>query len=589
MRHDPRPTPSRPTVLLASVFGPYTCDDEFGSRVANPMELYHNQVTREQGPFSLRMSHRSWGIMLIQENISAPTTVLDFPTREGFIREISRNAYDVVGISGIIVNVGKVKEMCRLVRKHSPASRIVVGGHVTAIPGIEEMIDADDIVRGEGIAWFRHLLGEPEDAPIRHPAIASSFGFRLMGLPAPRGGGDPAATIIPSVGCPMGCNFCTTSAFFGGKGRVVTFLQTGAEIFQAMCDAEAKLGVSCFFVMDENFLLYRKRALELLDLMKAHGKAWSLYVFSSANAVSKYDVRELVELGVTWVWLGLESPGSGYSKLQGSDTRALTRELQSHGIHVHGSTIIGLEHHTPDNIDAEIDHAVSHDADCHQFMLYTPVPGTPLYRETLEQGRLLPDVDLADIHGQDRFNFRHAAISREDSKRYLDDAFRLDYHRNGPSLYRLIRTILLGWRRYRDDADPRVRARVARDARALRWGYGAALWAMEKYLRAENPPVSRRIRELRREIEGELGLVPWIVDHVAGPVLLWSARREARLYPRGKPLEPPTFLERRNWPAHGERDASPLGETTGTAEDRFVPSLAPTLSPLPEGEGEPTA
>ena len=43
------------------------------------MELYHNQVTREQGAFSLRMFHRSWGIMMIQENISAPCTVLDFP------------------------------------------------------------------------------------------------------------------------------------------------------------------------------------------------------------------------------------------------------------------------------------------------------------------------------------------------------------------------------------------------------------------------------------------------------------------------------------------------------------------------------
>ena len=71
-------------VLLTSVFGPYAQDDEFGSRTINPMELYHNQVTRAQGSFSLRMFHRSWGIMMIQANISAPCTVLDFPTREKF-------------------------------------------------------------------------------------------------------------------------------------------------------------------------------------------------------------------------------------------------------------------------------------------------------------------------------------------------------------------------------------------------------------------------------------------------------------------------------------------------------------------------
>ncbi|MDH3317885.1 MAG: hypothetical protein OER43_19255, partial [Gammaproteobacteria bacterium] len=60
-------------VLLTSVFGPFACDDEFGSRAINPLELYHNQVTRAQGPFSLRMHHRSWGIMMIQENISVPS------------------------------------------------------------------------------------------------------------------------------------------------------------------------------------------------------------------------------------------------------------------------------------------------------------------------------------------------------------------------------------------------------------------------------------------------------------------------------------------------------------------------------------
>jgi hypothetical protein len=134
-------------ILLTSVFGPFAQDDEFGSRAINPMELYHNQVTRAQGPFSLRMSHRSWGIMLIQANISAPSTVLDFPTREEFVEELRRHRYDVVGISSIIVNVGKVREMCRLVREHSPASTIVVGGHVAALPGLERMIDADHIRR----------------------------------------------------------------------------------------------------------------------------------------------------------------------------------------------------------------------------------------------------------------------------------------------------------------------------------------------------------------------------------------------------------------------------------------------------------
>jgi radical SAM superfamily enzyme YgiQ (UPF0313 family) len=545
------PKGSRARVLLTSVFGPYARDDEFGSRSINPMELYHNQVTRVQGPFSLRMFHRSWGIMMIQANISAPCTVLDFPTREIFARELRTGNYDVVGISSIIVNVGKVREMCRMVRELSPQSQIIVGGHVTAIPGIEDMVDADEYVRGEGIAWMRRYLGEDETAPIIHPQIVSGFGRRFLGLKMPEWFGSSAATIIPSVGCPMGCNFCTTSAFFGGKGKQIDFLENGDELFEAMRQAERGLGVQSFFIMDENFLLNRPRALELLARMKQERKSWEFYVFSSANAIKKYTMAELVELGISWVWMGLESPKSNYNKLKGIETLRLTSDLRRHGIRVLGSTIVGLEHHTPENIFDEIEHAVSHDTDFHQFMLYTPVPGTPLYQEVGEQGRLL-DVDLADIHGQFKFNFRHDAISRDDSKKFLDYAFWRDFERNGPSLYRICRTTFEGWKRYRNHADERIRARFEREAALMKVVYTSALWAMERKLRKTNAAVSEAIRSLRSDFERAMGPLSSLSANMLGPVLLWTAWREERRLARGTTYEPPTFIERMNWlPAPG--------------------------------------
>jgi radical SAM superfamily enzyme YgiQ (UPF0313 family) len=534
-------------ILLTSVFGPYAQDDEFGSRSINPMELYHNQVTRAQGSFSLRMFHRSWGIMMIQENISAPCSVLDFPTREAFARELTTNRYDIVGISSIIVNVGKVREMCRMVRELSPDSTIVVGGHVAAIPGVETMIDADHIVRGEGISWMRRYIGDDESAPIRHPNIVSGLETRIMGIRLPNRKGGTAATIIPSVGCPMGCNFCTTSSFFGGKGKFFNFYETGDELFEVMCRIESELKVHSFFVMDENFLLHKTRAMRLLELMKQGGKSWELSVFSSAKALRKYTMLELVELGVSWVWMGLESPKAGYSKLQGNDVRQLTRELHEHGIRVQGSTIVGLEHHTPDNIVEEIEAAIAHQTDFHQFMLYTPVPGTPLYKEMAEQGRLLTDMDPADIHGQFKFNFRHAAISREDSKRFLDWAFWRDFESNGPSLYRMCRTVLNGWQRYKDHPDPRVRERFAREAKKLNSAYNAALWAMEKEFKKVNRSVSDQIHKLRREVEKEFPVVARLTAAALGPVLLWTTRREERRLALGRTYEPPTFIERRNW------------------------------------------
>jgi radical SAM superfamily enzyme YgiQ (UPF0313 family) len=535
-------------VLFSSVFGPYAQNDEFGSRSINPMELYHNQVTRMQGEFSIRMFHRSWGLMMIQQNLANPSTLLDFPTRKQFAAELTSHHYDVVGISGIIVNVGKVREMCRMVRELSPDSVIVVGGHVAAIPDIETMIDADHIVKGEGISWMRRYLGQDPDAPVKHPDIVSGFGHRIMGMHIPYKLHSPAATVIPSVGCPMGCNFCTTSSFFGGKGKSHNFFETGDELYDIMCGQEERLKVHSFFIMDENFLLQRKRALQLLERMREGGKSWDLYVFSSANAIRKYSMDELVQLGVSWLWLGLESPQSDYAKLQGADTISLTRELREHGIKLLGSTIIGLEHHTPENIRQEIDYAISHDTDFHQFMLYTPVPGTPLYQQIQSEGRLL-DVDLADIHGQDKFNFEHAAISREASKRYLDLAFLRDFELNGPSLFRICRTTFEGWKRYRSYPDLRVRERFARELSSLRHAYTGMLWAMERRLRDTNEAVSRRIRELRKDIFRESGLDARLASAIVGPLMLWAAKRERKRLATGTGYEPHMIVERRNWAA----------------------------------------
>jgi radical SAM superfamily enzyme YgiQ (UPF0313 family) len=538
------PKGTRARVLLTSVFGPYAQDDEFGSRRINPMELYHNQVTRAQGSFSLRMFHRSWGIMMIQENISAATTILDFPTRDAFAKELTNHQYDVVGISSIIVNVGKVREMCRMVRSLSPGSTIVVGGHVAAIPDIEDQIDADHIVRGDGIAWMRGFLGDDVQAPIRHPHIVSGFDLRTMGIKVPDMG-SAAATVIPSVGCPMGCNFCTTSAFFGGRGKFLNFYETGEELFNVMCELEASMKVRSFFIMDENFLLYRRRVMDLLERMQAKHKVWTFYVFSSANAIGKCSMRELVELGISWIWMGLESPRAGYLKLQDRDTLTLTKELREHGIKVLGSTIVGLEHHTPDNIKDEIEHAVSHETDFHQFMLYTPVPGTPLYKEMQEKGLLL-DVDLADIHGQHKFNFQHAAISRDDSNRFLEWAFLRDFERNGPSLYRVCRTTMQGWKRYKDDPDLRVRERFEWEIRSIKTAYSGFLWAMERQLRRTNDSMSRKIRVLRQEVASEFGIVSRVAAALLGPVLLWTSGREERRLAEGKTYEPRMFIERRN-------------------------------------------
>jgi hypothetical protein len=343
---------------------------------------------------------------------------------------------------------------------------------------------------------------------------------------------------------------------FGGRGRSVDFYESGDELFALMSGLEEAMRVQSFFVMDENFLLRRKRALRLLELMRAHGKAWSLYVFSSANTLRRYTTDELVALGVSWVWVGLEGKGSAYDKLKGTDTRSLVDTLQSNGIRVLGSSIVGLPEHRPENMDDVIDHAVGHDTEFHQFMLYTPLPGTPLHAEHLEGGTLMGDEECppADTHGQLRFNFRHPHIRNGEETEFLLRAFGRDFERNGPSILRIARTLLQGWQKHKDHPEARVRERYRRECRGLPTAYAGALWAAERWFRA-SPLLVRRIAGVRDALASEFGLVARLAGPVIGTFLLAAMHREAWRLRRGAAHEPPTFYESNRRPARADRRA----------------------------------
>jgi radical SAM superfamily enzyme YgiQ (UPF0313 family) len=497
----------------------------------------------QQG-FSLRTFNRSWGLMLIQVNLKAPCALLDFPTEERFVEELKTNQYDVIGISSIMTNLLKVRRMCKLIRKYQPDATIVVGGHIANLSVLPKYAEVDHIVRGDGVRWMRKFLGEDEHQPIRHPVVRANIGSRIMGVHLRNHPGDACATLIPSVGCPIGCNFCSTSAMFGGKGRFIEYYHSGDELFAIMCKLESALGVKAFFVMDENFLLDRKRALGLLKRIEEHVKPWSMYVFSSANVLQKYTMEQLVALGVSWVWMGLEGKGSRYTKLSGADTVQFVKMLQAHGIRVLGSSIIGLEEHTPGNINEVIEHAVSHNTEFHQFMLYTPIPGTVLFaeHEANESLKSLADVSIADIHGQYIFNYHHPHIKDGQETEFVLRAFRRDFEVNGPSVVRIVRTVLRGWQKYKQHPNPRIRARFAHEASNLPIRYAGVLWATRRQYR-DNPQYVAQISELLGELYGEFGWRSRLAAPIAGRYLYHKLQEQQKMLEAGWTYEPPTFYE----------------------------------------------
>jgi len=442
---------SKPKILFSSVFGPFGVDDAYG-RKENIMELFHNQVTREQGLFSLRFQHQSFGLYLMADNLEADTTILDFPSRKKFIREIQKG-YDYIGISFITPNFVKARKMAELVRLHAPETKIILGGHGTAIPGIENQIEHDYICRGEGISFLRRLLGEDPDRPISHPILPSSFNQRIMGIPLP----NRAAVLMTGVGCVNACRFCCTSHFFDRK--YTSFLSTGKEIFEFCQQAEREKGYQEFFVMDENFLKNRERAEELVREMEKHGKSYTFSIFSSAETIREVGIDFMQRLGVSFLWVGMEGHSSEYEKNSGINFPELIADLRNAGIVVLGSVILFTEQHDKETIHEEIDFAIEAAPDFIQFMQLGPLPTTKLYQSYKIRGLLREDVPYEEWHGQHQIWFKHPHFTPEESEIYLRNAFQRAWDELGSSLLRLFETTLLGFRSTQGATDPILKAR----------------------------------------------------------------------------------------------------------------------------------
>jgi radical SAM superfamily enzyme YgiQ (UPF0313 family) len=519
-------------VLLASVFGPYGVDDEYGQASCR-MELFHNQVTREQGVFSLRMFHPTFGLHFLAENISPPTTVLDFPSEARFVDEL-RNGYDVVGISFIVPNFLRAKRMAELVRRHAPHAKIVLGGHGTPLPEVEE-IPNDGVCKGEGVRWLREYLGEDPGRPIRHPILSDSFGGRILGVPVV----DRAAHITPGLGCPNACFFCLTSSFFNHK--YVPYLETGKEMFDVCAAIEDALGFRKFYVMDENFLAYPERAYELADLMEKHGKNYRFSVFSSAENITRVGVDFLVRLGVISLWLGVESKIETFTKNRGVDFASLVRELRSHGILVLVSGILFLDQHDQQNIWDDIRFMVGLEPDLMQFMQLGPAPFTPIYRRYKASGRIIEGVPYAGWHGQGQIWFRHPHFTPEESERLLTEAFRYDYDTLGPSFIRMCDTIVRGYQNLNGSANGHIARRresLRRRAAKFRPFLAAA------HHHAHNENARALVEQVTARYDEAFGPMT-VKQRMQTQVVRAHAAREARRMTAGRNnYQPPTIVTR---------------------------------------------
>jgi len=452
-------------LLLCGVFKPFGVKDETTDPLCT-MELLNNQVTREQGIHSPRSSNPSFALYLMAENVQVPTTVLDFPSWKEFTREIDGGNYSHVGISFIVPNIVKARRMAEYIRRRSPGTKILLGGHGTSVPELRQLVDCDEVCHGEGIAWLRKYFGENTERPIIHPTVPSSINSYVYGAPIL----GKAGIIIPGVGCQNSCRFCCTSHKF--DRQYSAFLSTGEEIFAACRKCEEELGVNDYGLMDENFCKNPERARQLLGQMEKHKKAYTFSTFSSAETITKLGTEFLLRLGINFIWIGVESKANLFEKTQGIDLNKLISDLQAHGISVLASAILFLEHHDKETIHEDIDWAIGLDSDLLQFMELGPNPGTRLYSDYEAEGKILKGIPWARKHGQDEIWFHHPHFSPPETAKYLRDAFIKKYLLHGPGVLNMAMTAVKGYVRVKGEIADREKRGMVWDPASMRYVQG---------------------------------------------------------------------------------------------------------------------
>ena len=461
-----RVQPSRSVqVLLTSVCRPIGPAQGDASSVG--YELLHRQVTRAQGIFSPRATHLTFALDYIAANLDAPTVVLHYPSREELVREL-RKGPAFVGVSFLLATFHRMKEVVALIRKHAPAAQVVLGGYGTVLDDRTLTPYAEHICRGEGVSFFRELLGEPpRPMPYVHPLVVSTL--RVLSAPVGRTG-----MIFAGLGCPHGCDFCCTSHFF--KRHHIRLLPTGDDVMRVIERYQEIDPKMSFTILDEDFLVSRDRAARLRELVQARGKPLSIFAFATVKGLSRMTPRELLETGIDGVWMGFEGKRSGFAKQRGKPVEELIPELRSHGITVLTSMILGFDYQTPEIIREELAGLLTLQPALAQFLIYGPTPGTPFYERVTKEGRLRSDLAQdPELYYRSCDGFQamvqHPRMSAGEIEDLQRECFETDYRVLGPSVLRSVDTWLQGWKRYHDSDSPYLRAKAAGWAEEIRKAY----------------------------------------------------------------------------------------------------------------------
>lgn len=310
--------------------------------------------------------------------------------------------FDIVGITMITAQALRGYEIARQFRKQGVYT--VLGGiHPTVCPQ-EASAYCDTLIVGEAENTWPQFLedfkrGDPKKlyrdhsvnisrSPIPRYDLVDISQFHLLPVQTTRG-------------CPYDCNFCSVTTVFGARYRIKSTAQIISELEAIQRVAKNR---RCVF-NDDNMFVNKGRMYEILEAITPLRVK---YFAQTDISIAEDDrlLKLLQKSGCMTVFVGFESlvpenlasiQKSGWKLKHLQTYRESCKRIQSHGIQVFGSFVVGFDHDTRDSLLRLRDFVLENHIWA-QFLFLTPFPGTRIRDELIKQGRLLPSNTNWDLY-----------------------------------------------------------------------------------------------------------------------------------------------------------------------------------------------
>lgn len=292
---------------------------------------------------------------------------------------------DIIAFS---VETFTAKRAYILAKKYKSDSNIIVMGGFHACVMAEEILKyADSVITGDAEGkWEEFLADCRKGAPKR---IYRSDETRPLELFRD----DPTVyrhkyygigVYQISRGCKFSCGFCSIKTMYGCVRR-----KSADMVYEELKNAREKI----IFFVDDNLFYDKTSAIELFRRIAPLKKKWACQISMDAARDDSL-LSEMKKAGCFLLLMGFESlnPESlvGMHKAANlaGDYESVIAGIYRHGMLIYGTFVLGCDGDGSDVFDRTLEFAVKNRLAVTNFNPLIPMPGTEVYRQMEEQGRL---------------------------------------------------------------------------------------------------------------------------------------------------------------------------------------------------------